>query len=745
MATPAANDMDVVCHATGTGVALGITLGVSPWSLRRRVHFRVVCTAAVGCVVMGLKRDAAVPLCVTCGQLTSADQFAPRRRKCVACRGTQPGRADSPGAPNDPHAAVRARARDQALRRLGLEYLDAYRRLYRTERGAIPRTVPADRARKRAASRALRALERQHRPRYVELYQQELAGARSQPGPRRPGRPPGGPDRLTIASESRSTWSRDGAGGRRPCPQGEGAKQRARLQAVRERAADLFAQGVSPSSVARQLGVARQTAVSWHARWRSGGSAALRSRGPSRRPTISDRKLPAIEQALLKGAEAQGFDSDVWTSARVAVVIQRVTGVHLGRATVQRLLRERLGWRFQPATAGATAVTAARPRSTPVSAADFLAAVAAAALASLEDLPAGLPGLARSSRPASPAERRDAIAQAWRDEPGITDIALAERFGVSGRTIRRDTQALQERGIRRRPADRRRRSHRTRAHYAAIYRRFFAWLVEELGRPPTRQDLSGDVLARWIAQRASVGGHGGGGLSSASLRLECSALRRLARHAGRPELAASLRASRQQAPPPTTISPAQYERLLLEPDLTTPVGVRDRAMLRLLGDVGLRPSEVCALKCEDIIWSADGQVPVQLTVAWGQGRVVQLTPQASTALAGWLPHHPDWQPDGRGRELPAEAPLFVALGPPKPARQAITGTGLLRQVLRHAQQAGIPAHLRYPYMLRHYWRPSRPPAGSRRPSCRLAADGGTVAVRRRTPTAPRCGRPSGGA
>jgi integrase len=53
--------------------------------------------------------------------------------------------------------------------------------------------------------------------------------------------------------------------------------------------------------------------------------------------------------------------------------------------------------------------------------------------------------------------------------------------------------------------------------------------------------------------------------------------------------------------------------------------------------------------------------------------------------------------------LSAAAPLFVALGPPKRAGQAITESGLLRQVLRHAQQAGIPARLRYPYVLRHYW------------------------------------------
>jgi len=115
---------------------------------------------------MGVKRDPAVRLCVTCGQLKPADQFEPRRRKCVACQRLQPSRADRPGTPHDPHAGVRARARDQALRRLGLEHLNAYRELYQAERRAIPDTVPADRACKRAVSNALRALERQHRARY---------------------------------------------------------------------------------------------------------------------------------------------------------------------------------------------------------------------------------------------------------------------------------------------------------------------------------------------------------------------------------------------------------------------------------------------------------------------------------------------------------------------------------------------------------------------------------------------------
>jgi transposase len=292
---------------------------------------------------MGVKRDPAVRLCVTCGQLKSADQFE-RPRKCVACQRLRPSRADGPGTPQDFHDAVRARARHQARRRLGLEYLDAYRALYRAERRAIPDTVSADLARKRAVSRALRALEREHRPRYRELCQQELERVRSQSHPRRPGRPPGTPGQLTIAPTAASTWRRNGAGRPQPRQQGEGARQRAERQARRERAAELFAQGVSTSSVARQLGVARQTAVSWHARWRTGGTAALRSRGPSRHPAIPDSYLPVIERALLQGATAHGFASDAWTLERVGIVVHRLTGRQLGPKAVQRLLHDRLGW-----------------------------------------------------------------------------------------------------------------------------------------------------------------------------------------------------------------------------------------------------------------------------------------------------------------------------------------------------------------------------------------------------------------
>jgi len=130
-----------------------------------------------------------------------------------------------------------------------------------------------------------------------------------------------------------------------------GARQRADRQARRERAAELFAQGRSQAEVARELDVSRQSASRWHAGWQAAGATALQSRGPTgRRPKVADEQLEGIEQALLKGALAHGFATDVWTLDRIALVIQGLTGVALSTPSTWRLLRGRLGWTVQRPT-----------------------------------------------------------------------------------------------------------------------------------------------------------------------------------------------------------------------------------------------------------------------------------------------------------------------------------------------------------------------------------------------------------
>ena len=125
-------------------------------------------------------------------------------------------------------------------------------------------------------------------------------------------------------------------------------EERDRLQARRLRAAELFAHGHTQAEVARRLEVSAQAVSVWHARWKEGGTEALRSRGPSGpAPRLSDAQLATIEQALVEGATANGFVGELWTLDRVAVVIERLTGVQHHPGHVWALLRHRLGWTVQ--------------------------------------------------------------------------------------------------------------------------------------------------------------------------------------------------------------------------------------------------------------------------------------------------------------------------------------------------------------------------------------------------------------
>ena len=100
------------------------------------------------------------------------------------------------------------------------------------------------------------------------------------------------------------------------------------MERVRLRAARMFEQGTSQAEVAHRLHTSRQNAHRWHRRWQQGGRAALRAAGRAgRRPKLDSRQRRRVERALGQGALAQGFDSDLWTLQRVALVIERLTGV----------------------------------------------------------------------------------------------------------------------------------------------------------------------------------------------------------------------------------------------------------------------------------------------------------------------------------------------------------------------------------------------------------------------------------
>src|SRR5665213_72555 len=102
----------------------------------------------------------------------------------------------------------------------------------------------------------------------------------------------------------------------------------AAMEQRRKRAARLFARGASQADVARELGVSRQSVSRWHADFVRGGAGALRGAGRAgRKPRLGGTDLALIEQALLRGAVANGYRTELWTLPRITEVIEVVTGV----------------------------------------------------------------------------------------------------------------------------------------------------------------------------------------------------------------------------------------------------------------------------------------------------------------------------------------------------------------------------------------------------------------------------------
>jgi len=117
----------------------------------------------------------------------------------------------------------------------------------------------------------------------------------------------------------------------------------AELERRRRRAVEAINGGESPEVVARTFGVARASVYRWlKLSERTNGLAAKPHLGSARR--LSPKQHQRLEALLLKGAKAHGWLTDLWTCARIAVLIQRHFGVAFHHDHVGRILRERLNW-----------------------------------------------------------------------------------------------------------------------------------------------------------------------------------------------------------------------------------------------------------------------------------------------------------------------------------------------------------------------------------------------------------------
>jgi integrase/recombinase XerD len=225
------------------------------------------------------------------------------------------------------------------------------------------------------------------------------------------------------------------------------------------------------------------------------------------------------------------------------------------------------------------------------------------------------------------------------------------------------------------------------ANTLAAYRRdlahYAAWLTLQRGaviQATTEADLLAYAAHRHAASRATT----------ANRRL--TVFKRFFRWALREHLVPAdptlrLRNARQPLRVPKALSEVQVEALLGAPDLATPLGLRDRAMLELLYACGLRVSELVGLKTVQV-GLAEGALRVT-----GKGNKERLVPFGEEAH-GWLTRY---LAEARGTILAgqASAALFVTARGGAMSRQMFW-----KLIKRHALVAGIDVPLS-PHTLRH--------------------------------------------
>lgn len=107
----------------------------------------------------------------------------------------------------------------------------------------------------------------------------------------------------------------------------------------------MSASGSKRGEICAKLDIAPSTAWRWLKRYESDADAAINI-VIGRPPRLSSDQREQIVNQLLLGPGAHGFDTPLWTMARIEEVIRRTTGVSFNTNYVGALMHS-LGWSCQ--------------------------------------------------------------------------------------------------------------------------------------------------------------------------------------------------------------------------------------------------------------------------------------------------------------------------------------------------------------------------------------------------------------
>jgi transposase len=112
----------------------------------------------------------------------------------------------------------------------------------------------------------------------------------------------------------------------------------------RRRALKLLREKLSLNEVARRIQCAASSVMRWRNAWRRCGAEALQVRfSPGRPRRLTPRQEQRLVRILLRGAIANGYRTELWTTKRVAEVIHETFHIPCHYNSAGKLLH-RLNW-----------------------------------------------------------------------------------------------------------------------------------------------------------------------------------------------------------------------------------------------------------------------------------------------------------------------------------------------------------------------------------------------------------------
>ncbi len=119
------------------------------------------------------------------------------------------------------------------------------------------------------------------------------------------------------------------------------------LEERRRSVVTFLKQKLSLHEIARRIGCHASSVMRWRNALRSGGQEALKAKpAPGRPPRLTSKQKKRLVRLLTQGAMAHGYRTELWSTQRIADLIERQLGVRYHRNHVGKLLHQ-IGWSHQ--------------------------------------------------------------------------------------------------------------------------------------------------------------------------------------------------------------------------------------------------------------------------------------------------------------------------------------------------------------------------------------------------------------